>query len=109
MRLAKVSAATMSVFQLTNFQRDLLFVVAGVTSASGKEVKQTLEDSQDRRFLAGRVYTNLDALVDEGFVEKGEIDGRTNRYKITEQGENAIGELYDWQHRHVNAPISVDS
>ena len=99
----------MSVFQLTNFQRDLLFVVAGTAAVSGKEVKQTLEESQDRRFLAGRVYTNLDALVEEEFVEKGEIDGRTNQYKITDAGEEAIRDLYEWQQRHVAEPMTVDT
>ena len=92
----------MTVYELTSFQRDLLFVVGGLTSASGKEIKNEIEDSQGRKLLAGRVYTNLDTLVEEGLIEKGEIDGRTNRYVITDDGREAIEQLYDWQQQHVD-------
>lgn len=92
----------MAVYELTSFQRDLLFVAGGLTSASGKEIKNELEESQGRKLLAGRVYTNLDTLVDEELVEKGEIDGRTNRYVITENGEDAIEQLYEWQRQHAD-------
>lgn len=91
----------MASHELTGFQRDLLFVVGGMEAASGNEIKQKLEETQGRQLLAGRVYTNLDALVEEGFVEKGQIDGRTNEYRITEDGEAEIRERYDWQSAHV--------
>ena len=87
---------------LTGFQRDLLFVVGGLSAASGKEIKKALEETQDRKLLAGRVYSNLDTLVEEGFVEKGEIDGRTNEYEITERGQQEIQSRYEWQSRHVS-------
>ena len=91
---------------LTGFQRDLLFVVAGESGANGKEIKYTLEDTQDRHLLAGRVYSNLDDLITEGLVKKGEIDGRTNRYEITERGLDCIRERYEWQAKFV-APREV--
>lgn len=92
----------MTVYELTSFQRDLLFVVEGLNAASGKEIKNELEESQDRKLLAGRVYTNLDTLVDKGLIEKGEIDGRTNRYVISETGTDAIERLYEWQREHAD-------
>jgi DNA-binding PadR family transcriptional regulator len=87
----------MSLNDLTGFQRDLLFVVAGESGANGKEIKHTLEETQDRHLLAGRVYSNLDDLTQEGLVEKGEIDGRTNCYEITENGLERIEDRYQWQ------------
>lgn len=87
----------MSSYHLSAFQRDLLFVVRGLSDPCGKEVKNELEETQDRHLLAGRVYSNLDDLVEDGFVDKGKIDGRTNRYSITPKGEQRIRERYQWQ------------
>jgi DNA-binding PadR family transcriptional regulator len=93
--------------ELTGFQRDLLFVVGGLSAASGKEIKKKLEETQDRKLLAGRIYSNLDTLVENGFVEKGEIDGRTNEYEITDKGVDEIQSRYQWQSRHVSPQSSV--
>ncbi|MCU4742745.1 PadR family transcriptional regulator [Halobacteria archaeon AArc-m2/3/4] len=86
---------------LTGFQRDLMFVIAGMESPNGQEIKQELENSQGREILHGRLYANLDTLVEEGFVTKGELDGRTNRYSISERGRHAIAARYDWQTEYV--------
>ncbi|MFB6130454.1 MAG: helix-turn-helix transcriptional regulator [Salinigranum sp.] len=96
----------MDSYELTGFQRDLLFVVGGLGAASGKETKRKLEETQDRTLLAGRVYSNLDTLVEYGLVEKGEIDGRTNEYRITDEGREEIRSHYEWQSQHV-APESL--
>ena len=97
----------MDVYELTGFQRDLLFVVGGLAAASGKEIKIELEESQNRKLLAGRVYSNLDTLVEKGLVEKGEIDGRTNQYTITDKGRKTIHERYEWQTRHVRPSQAI--
>lgn len=93
---------------LTGFQRDLMFVIAGLESPNGQEIKQELEGSQNREILHGRLYANLDTLVEEGYVRKGELDGRTNRYGITERGREAIATRFDWQTEYVTPdPNSV--
>ena len=97
----------MSSHELTGFQRDLLFVVGGLEAASGKEIKRELEETQDRTLLAGRVYSNLDTLVETDHIEKGKIDGRTNEYRITESGESEIRDRYDWQSAHVTPDRSL--
>ncbi len=91
----------MPVHDLTGFQRDLLFVIAGLESPNGQEIKSELEDSQEREILHGRLYANLDTLVEDGYVEKGEEDGRTNQYTVTERGKEAIATRYDWQTEYV--------
>ena len=97
----------MDVYELTGFQRDLLFVVGGLAAASGKEIKIELEESQNRKLLAGRVYSNLDTLVEEELVEKGEIDGRTNQYTITDKGREKIHDRYEWQTQHVRPSKAI--
>ncbi|WP_255171660.1 PadR family transcriptional regulator [Natrononativus amylolyticus] len=87
---------------LTGFQRDLMFVIAGMESPNGQEIKKELEVSQGREILHGRLYANLDTLVEDEYVEKGELDGRTNRYTITDKGKEAIAARYDWQTEYVS-------
>ena len=68
---------------LTGFQRDLLYVIAGADHPSGQTVKEYYSDAINH----GRLYPNLDTLVDKELVEKGELDRRTNYYAITDAGE----------------------
>lgn len=91
----------MTVHDLTGFQRDLLFVIAGLESPNGQEIGAELEATQGREVLHGRLYDNLDRLVADGLVAKGEHDGRTNRYTVTEAGEAAIADRYEWQSSYV--------
>ena len=87
----------MQVFELSGVQRDLLYAVAGADSPSGQELRSELEATQSRRLRHGRLYTNLDELVDRGLVEKGSLDGRTNRYELTAEGSRQLRALFEWQ------------
>jgi DNA-binding PadR family transcriptional regulator len=84
-------------FGLTGFQRDLLYVIAGADRPSGQTIKSELEEDLGDEINHGRLYPNLDTLVDRGFVEKGTIDRRTNYYAITDDGEELIRERRDWE------------
>lgn len=90
------------VFGLTGFQRDLLHVIAGLENPSGQDVKTELE-RQTEEVTHARLYPNLDTLVDEGHVEKGTIDRRTNAYRATESGIDALEEYHRWM-KQVQAP-----
>ena len=85
-------------FELTSFQRDLLYVIAGMDDPSGQEVKGRLEEILGE-MSHGRLYPNLDALVEEGLVEKGQIDRRTNYYRVTEAGREALRERREWENQ----------
>lgn len=91
----------MDVHELTAIQRDLLFVVRGMSESSGQSIKTELEDTQGRSLLAGRVYTNLNDLVDEGLIEKGSKNGRTNEYSLTDEGRDAVRARRRWERRYV--------
>lgn len=87
---------------LTAFQRDLLYVLAGIEDGKhdephGLAIKEALEDYYYREIHHGRLYPNLDTLTDEGLVEKGKQDQRTNSYHLTDQGIECIRTRHDWE------------
>ena len=86
---------------LTGFQRDLLYVIAGADQPSGQDVKEEIEGYYTSEINHGRLYPNLDTLVNKELVEKGQLDRRTNYYDITENGEQQIQDRRDWQRRYV--------
>lgn len=87
---------------LTGFQRDLLYVIAGADRPSGQAVKAEVEEYYDSEINHGRLYPNLDTLVNKDLVEKGELDRRTNYYDITEDGREAIAERQNWESEYVD-------
>jgi DNA-binding PadR family transcriptional regulator len=87
---------------LTGFQRDLLYVMAGADQPSGQEIKEELEQYYSTEINHGRLYPNLDTVVNKGLVEKGELDRRTNYYKITEQGANTLEARREWEGQYID-------
>lgn len=92
----------MCLFTLTGFQRDLLYVIAGRDKASGRTIMDELEADTGREVTRGRLYPNLDTLVAEGLVRKGEIDRRTNYYTLSEEGWQKLRERRSWENSHVS-------
>ena len=82
---------------LTGFQRDLVYVIAGNEKPHGLALKDALDDYYDQDIHHGRLYPNLDTLVEKGLVEKGTIDRRTNSYELTQRGEREIEARDEWQ------------
>lgn len=85
------------VHDLRGFQRDLLFVVGGLEEPNGREVLEEMEDSLTGEVQAARLYTNLDELAERGLVEKSSKDGRTNLYRLTEEGRRQIEARHEWE------------
>lgn len=83
--------------ELTGFQRDLLYVTAGLGTASGLTLKAELEEEYETEIHHGRLYPNLDALVEEGLIEKESVDQRTNGYSVTPAGQAAIETRRMWE------------
>lgn len=92
---------------LTGFQRDLLYVVAGLDQPHGLAIKEELEAYYEKEIHHGRLYPNLDTLVDKGLVEKGEKDRRTNVYSITRRGEREIEARRAWESDYVEEDIAA--
>ena len=90
----------MSMFDLTGFQRDLLYVIAGADRPSGQQIKESISDDVGD-VNHGRLYPNLDTLVEKGLVNKGQHDRRTNFYQISNAGQEAIQERREWENQFV--------
>lgn len=75
---------------LTAFQRDILFVVAGNDLPHGLAIKEELDDYYNEEINHGRLYPNLDSLVSMGLLEKGERDRRTNEYELSDRGAREL-------------------
>lgn len=90
---------------LTGFQRDLLYVIAGLEKGHGLAIKDALEDYSDTSVDRGRLYPNLDALVEKSLVTKGMENRRTNSYKLTTHGERELIDRREWEATY----LDVDS
>jgi len=84
-------------FDLTGFQRDLLFIINGQEEPHGLAIKDELEEYYEQEVHHGRLYPNLDTLVNKGLVDKGQFDRRTNVYTLTEDGQNMIEARRNWE------------
>lgn len=87
----------MTLFDRTAFQRDLLFIIASEDRPSGQDIKARFEEEAETDVNRGNVYPNLDVLVNEGFVEKGRLDSRTNYYSLTEKGVSRLRQRHEWE------------
>ncbi|THE66784.1 PadR family transcriptional regulator [Salinadaptatus halalkaliphilus] len=85
---------------LTGFQRDLLYVIAGSDRPSGQAIKDDVEAYYEGEINHGRLYPNLDTVVNKGLVEKGELDRRTNYYAITDAGRESIDARRAWERQY---------
>jgi len=95
-------------YDLTGFQRDLLYVTAGLNEPNGLAIKQEMEGYYEKAVQHGRLYPNLDTLVEKGLVEKGQHDERTNAYRVTSRGEREIEARRGWERELLEmAEVSV--
>jgi len=56
-------------------KRDLLYVIAGANQPSGQDVKEEIEQYYSHEINHGRLYPNLDTVVNKDPVEKGSSIG----------------------------------
>ncbi|WP_226043139.1 PadR family transcriptional regulator [Natrinema sp. DC36] len=86
---------------LTAFQRDLLYVIAGHKEPHGLAIKDELQNYYETKINHGRLYPNLDTLVEKGLVEKGSLDKRTNSYTITDRGYRELKARHEWESQYI--------
>jgi DNA-binding PadR family transcriptional regulator len=79
---------------LTAFQRDMLEAIRRVEATNdtpyGLAIKSELEEMYDETVNHGQLYPNLDELVQADFVEKGQLDRRTNSYELSDAGRDLL-------------------
>lgn len=84
-------------YDLTGFQRDLLYVIAGLEEPDGLTIRAQLDAYYEAEVHQGRLYPSLDALVEKGLVEKGKHDGRTNAYTLARRGKRELEARRAWE------------
>ncbi|WP_152040574.1 PadR family transcriptional regulator [Salinigranum salinum] len=80
---------------LTAFQQNILVILAE-EPMYGLAIKRHLEDYYGTEVNHGRLYPNLDDLVEMGLVDKSELDKRTNQYELTEKGHQTVLDRFNW-------------
>ena len=93
-------------FDLTKFQMDMLFVISGCEKPKGLEIKEVFQRETGKEINHGRLYPNLDTLVERGLVNKGQLDKRTNMYSITQRGQREIAARTEWEDQYINVKIA---
>lgn len=83
--------------ELAAFQRDALYVTVGLDEPHGLAIKDELEAYYEKEVHHGRLYPNLDTLVEKGLVKKGKHDNRTNSYSFTQRGRREIEACRKWE------------
>ena len=81
--------------ELTAFQQNVLTILAE-DARYGLAIKRELESYYDSEVNHGRLYPNLDDLVEMGLVEKSELDKRTNEYALTDEGLETVLDQLEW-------------
>ena len=77
-------------FDLNASKRDLLVEIYQMDQPSGQDIRDRMEAEHGEDVKHGRLYPNLDDLVDYGLLDKGEQNLRTNYYQITNDGRRLV-------------------
>jgi DNA-binding PadR family transcriptional regulator len=88
---------------LTGFQRDVLYVIAGLNEPHGLAIKDELEEYYTREINHGQLYPNLDTVIEKGLVKKDYKDQRTNEYSLTREGTREIEERTEWKRNYIDS------
>lgn len=91
---------------LIAFQRDLLYIIAGLENPHGLAIAEELAEYYNKEIQHGRLYPNLDTLVDKGLVEKSREDGRTNSYSLTGRGRRELKAHREWEDQYLTSLLS---
>ncbi|MDS0243101.1 MULTISPECIES: helix-turn-helix transcriptional regulator [unclassified Haloferax] len=92
-------------YDLTGFQRDLLWVIAEMDDPKGLDIKEELEEYYNSEINHGQHYPNLDELADKGLIKKGNRDQRTNYYRLSGRGRSELRRRHRWEAEKAEAVL----
>ncbi|SDF95920.1 PadR family transcriptional regulator [Halorientalis regularis] len=94
------STDDVSATDLTAFQKEALFAIARLEASEndsyGLGIKRQLAERLGEDVNHGRLYPNLDDLVEQGILQKAQMDKRTNRYTLTDDGKELLRDYRDY-------------
>ena len=80
--------------QTTAFKYEVLVAAAALDEPSGQDIRRWMEHNQNPTLTDdvnhGRLYPNLEKLVDDGLLKNGEQNKRTNYYVLTDAGRDQL-------------------
>lgn len=88
--------------ELTKFQRDILYILAGLDEPNGSEIRTHLEEYYETTVDRGQLYPNLDSLVESGLIDKNREEKRQNAYTLTPEGQREIKNRRQWENKRYN-------
>ena len=77
-------------------------MIAGLETPPGLAINDELEAYYEGEIYHGRLYPNLDTLVEKGLVNKGTRDDRTNEYTLASRGRRELETRRDWVYSRVD-------
>lgn len=101
-------SVTSPVHDLTGFQRDCLYVIAGLGPTKGVAIRDELQLYYDSPINDGRLYPDLDVLMEKGLVEKTSMTDRSNSYTLTERGYRELQARREWENNHIDEASLTD-
>jgi len=81
---------------LTEFQKNIINVLVS-GDKYGLAIKNELEEYYEDEVSHGRLYPNLDRLVNSDYLEKRPRDERTNEYSLTDEAREMLREDMEWR------------
>lgn len=93
---------------LTAFQRDLLYVTAALGEPYGLAIADEIETYYEQEIHHGRLYPNLDTLVEKGLIEKSQRDKRSNYYSLTQRGQRELIARREWEDQYVKETLTAE-
>lgn len=81
-------------------------MIAGLDDPHGLAIKVELEAYYSGEIHHSRLYLNLDTVVDEGLVEKGEKDQWTNSYTLTRRGRREVAARREREDAYVDGDVA---
>jgi ribosomal protein L37AE/L43A len=94
---------------LTAFQIEALRAIARIDDVQyGLAIKAKLERYYGEEVNHGRLYPNLDHLVERDLIEKSQLDNRTNHYALTSAGVRLLETRLDQLSSAVDAHHTTD-
>lgn len=83
--------------ELSAFQRDILAAVSRLENPIGVEIGDALEEYYSDGISAGRLYPNLEELVEGGLLDKRPRDDRSDYYVVTTPGREVFIRDLSWR------------
>jgi PadR family transcriptional regulator, regulatory protein PadR len=92
---------------LTGFQRDLLYIIAGCDETYEFRIKDELESYYQTEVTHDRLYPNLDTLVNAELLEARQHTNQPDEYVMTVQGQNEVETRRKWENNYLKSDSSV--